>query len=194
MGKAWRHVPRTTWFKLGLQGPLGQWSYFTASLRNGTNELASNVTWLLRLKKDVKFVTCGPVSSLMSLIQKVTKTVKILSGDELMIFWELRYTRIFPEVSSSIIYLLWWIIGQQQLFCSCLSGFHFSVLPHEGISENVYCEIKKKPKLFNQPFFKSTEVTPLIQQGLHPRTCYVPRWRLNFKSHLYWNAPGCHKI
>lgn len=55
-GKHGERIPGTTWFKLGLQGPLGHWSYFTASLRNGTIELAWNVTWLLRLKTDVNFL------------------------------------------------------------------------------------------------------------------------------------------
>lgn len=40
----------------GLQGPLGRCSYFTASLRNGTIELASNVTQLLRLKTESSLV------------------------------------------------------------------------------------------------------------------------------------------
>lgn len=68
-GKWGQHIPRMTWFKLGLQCPLGRWSYFTASLRNGTNALASNITWLLRLKKDVNFTHFWHVGQFLPFIQ-----------------------------------------------------------------------------------------------------------------------------
>lgn len=70
----------------GLQGPPGRCSYFTASLRNGTIELALNVTQLLRLKTESRFVLSSKQSRRRyfknARCGKVTKAVTFCRGPD----------------------------------------------------------------------------------------------------------------
>lgn len=66
MGKACRTHPQDDVISAC---PLGHCSDFTASLRNGTKELAWNVTWLLRLKKDVNFTHLWHAGQFLPFIQ-----------------------------------------------------------------------------------------------------------------------------
>lgn len=149
-GKHGERSPGTTWFKPGFQGLLGHWSYFTASLRNGTNELALNVTWLLRLKKNVNFTHLWHVGPFLPVIP--TKSPSFIQknvackNNKRCIFLETTWWS--PESQEALFYSLCCCFPWQhlpaddssdywRLCCSSRFSFHSSVLFFQDTSQMV---------------------------------------------------------